>query len=996
MAIFKTRARALDMLGRQQIAGIPTAISELFKNAHDAYADSVEVDFYRSDGLFLLRDDGIGMTQQDFESRWLTLGTESKLDAPSGLGLPPIDPRKRKRPVLGEKGIGRLAIGAIGPQVLVLTRAERDGKLTDLTAAFLPWSLFQCPGIDLDQIEIPVKSFPGGTLPNRKDVDAMVGAVRKNVKSLAGCIGEDTAKRIDGELQRFTVDPEELDTSLGLPTLKGTGRGTHFYVLPTDPSLAAAIDEKTDDDSAPPLKKMLLGFTNTMTPSHPPPNIRAVFRDHKTNEGSEDLIDEQGFFTPDEFRNADHHILGRFDEYGQFLGTVSIYGEDHVNHVVAWEPAQGRKTDCGPFKLSVAYVQGKSNESTIPPDDWARIIRKLNQIGGLYIYKDNIRILPYGNTDYDFLDIEKNRTKSAGYYYFSYRRIFGVIEISQHENSQLSEKAGREGFRENRAYRQFRAILMNFFIQIAADFFREGSAGAERYIERKAELDRIEQARRRREKQLTARRAEFGRQLQSFFAAVETGKPKMAVSAIMETLDNQVQAATELKDKEAASRALIEAEAAAVKALDNLRREYRVPKPNGIGLSKQLRRDWQEAGSGFQQLESDTFQPAASAIAERIGDSAKRARLELSMRLRLERGITETIIETQRRTAAERKETRAALEVVNTEVTSVTREIVRDVETALAEMKTQLARLDLSQMEDKEIVDKRQEMELRLSAAVEQNLDALNAVKQDLRALHWTRDEDGRFIGMSAMNEALQEDLLALRERSEADLELTQLGMALHVVNHEFESSIKAVRAGLRRLKSWADVNEDLQGLHDELRASFDHIDGYLSLFTPLQRRLYRQEIDISGADIAKFLQDLFGRRLERHGIEIQPSRGFLRQKIKGYPSSFYPVFVNLVDNSIFWLKDRPQPRLIRLDINGEAMVVADNGPGIPSRDREAIFELGFTRKPGGRGLGLHISREVLRKAGYSLDIQDPGRASGAVFEISPITHKRPQVRSAK
>ena len=42
MARFRTRARTVDMLGRQQIAGIPTAISELFKNAHDAYADHVE------------------------------------------------------------------------------------------------------------------------------------------------------------------------------------------------------------------------------------------------------------------------------------------------------------------------------------------------------------------------------------------------------------------------------------------------------------------------------------------------------------------------------------------------------------------------------------------------------------------------------------------------------------------------------------------------------------------------------------------------------------------------------------------------------------------------------------------------------------------------------------------------------------------------------------------------------------------------------------------
>src|SRR5262245_23711925 len=110
------------MLGRQQIAGIPTAISELFKNAYDAYASNAIVDFFRADRLFVLRDDGIGMDEQDFEQRWLTLGTESKATVHSD--LPPLPKRAgyKARPVLGEKGIGRLAIAAIGPQVLMLSR----------------------------------------------------------------------------------------------------------------------------------------------------------------------------------------------------------------------------------------------------------------------------------------------------------------------------------------------------------------------------------------------------------------------------------------------------------------------------------------------------------------------------------------------------------------------------------------------------------------------------------------------------------------------------------------------------------------------------------------------------------------------------------------------------------------------------------------------------------------------------------------------------------
>src|ERR1700752_2838137 len=112
MARFRVRARTVDMLGRQQIAGIPTAISELFKNAHDAYAKNVEVDYLRDDDLLILRDDGLGMTHEDFENRWLMLGTESKI-APPTLTPPPRDPDQPKRPILGEKGIGRLAIAII-------------------------------------------------------------------------------------------------------------------------------------------------------------------------------------------------------------------------------------------------------------------------------------------------------------------------------------------------------------------------------------------------------------------------------------------------------------------------------------------------------------------------------------------------------------------------------------------------------------------------------------------------------------------------------------------------------------------------------------------------------------------------------------------------------------------------------------------------------------------------------------------------------------------
>jgi len=337
-----------------------------------------------------------------------------------------------------------------------------------------------------------------------------------------------------------------------------------------------------------------------------------------------------------------------------------------------------------------------------------------------------------------------------------------------------------------------------------------------------------------------------------------------------------------ITDPDQASRAVIQAEADATQSLLSLRRRFRVARPNGVGLSKQSRRDWEASVVEASRLDRDIFVPTETEVNRIVGELAASSKLNISMRVRIERAIAERITDTQTRATAERKETKEALDELNKSVTDTTREIVQEVDSAIQQTRSELARLDLSRLKDDEIVEKRLSMESDLTDAADRGLQSLIAMKDDLRAMHWSRDEDGRFVGMSLMNEALQEDLLSLRERSEADLELTQVGMALNVVNHEFESSIRAVRGSLRRLKSWAEVNTDLHGLYTDLRSSFDHIDGYLSLFTPLQRRLYRAEIDFSGTDIAKFLTDLFSRRLERHNIELRPSNNFLKHGIHG------------------------------------------------------------------------------------------------------------------
>jgi hypothetical protein len=978
MARFRTRARAVDMLGRQQIAGIPTAISELFKNAHDAYANRVEVDYYRSDRLFVLRDDGVGMTREDFEGRWLTIGTESKVGGRAGLELPATPQGQTPRPILGEKGIGRLAIAAIGPQVLILTRAIRDGISGELVAAYVHWRLFELPGIDLDQIEIPVRSFPPGCLPTRNDVAEMVEVFSNNIEKLGTIIGEATAGEFRRDFESMRLNPSEIDAYVSEMSLAEAGHGTHFIISPAYEILEADLDEG-DRDRASNLEKFLLGFTNTMTPDHPTPVIRTAFRDHKTEDSFDDLVDEEKFFTPAEFQTADHHITGRFDEYGQFVGTVMVYGETYTNHIVPWPRAQGRRTYCGPFQIHLANVQGAARESTIPIEEYAPLINKMNRFGGLYIYRDGIRILPYGDTEYDWLEIEKRRTAKASYYHFSYRRIFGVIELTRNRNADLHEKAGREGFLENRAYRQFRDILKHFFVQIAADFFRQEGVFADRYEEKKVELERLELARRRREGQVSEKRRQFSRALEEFHTDFEAGRPQQEAAALTKELRDALGEAVAITDPSIAARKLLEIEGVARKRARSLEEKYRLIKPRGIGLGQNLQQDYDDYLTAYAEL-ADVFREVRNVVEEEVGAAAEMARVELDRRVRVERALQELSDQTRRAARAERTETGGALETVRARVQEAARESIATIEGTIKAVLAEFAVLDVSSLSEEEITDIRDNLERRILMVKDHEQSFLRGVRTQLEAIDLSAVGD-----QLDQMEALEERNLALEERADNDLQLSQLGMAIEVINHEFDSSIRAIRGDLRRLKTWADENRGLEPLYRDLRSSFEHLDGYLTLFTPLHRRLYRQEVEIFGSDIHAYIGDLFQKRFQRHHISLTATDEFMKMHILGYPSSFYPAFVNLVDNAIFWMKDQEE-RTIQLSAVANTMFVSNTGPSIPERRWERVFEQGVSFKPGGRGLGLYIAREALRRVGYELSLVPPVSGMNVTFQIARIS----------
>lgn len=897
---------------------------------------------------------------------------------------------KSERPILGEKGIGRLAIASIGPQVLVITKAKRTEGLHDLVATFINWSLFELPGIDLDQIIVPMRTFSNDNLPGRDDIKGMVEEVISNVNILESQeqISIEVAEKLIKQLNAFDLDPKDMDEYLGEPSLTGEGHGTHFYILPADDMLQLSIDGDKSGNKASPLRKMLMGFTNTMTPDAKEPNIIASFRDHKTDGIYDELISYSDFFTPEEFRMADHHLKGVFDEYGQFKGTVTVFGEEPNNHIIPWNGSRGKKTSCGPFKINVAYIQGTLAQTKLPPDEFALIFDKVNNLGGLYIYKDDIRILPYGDSDYDFLNIEKRRTLSAKYYFFSYRRMFGVIEISRENNPNLIEKAGREGFIENKAYRQFKEIGELFFVQLAADFFREGGGPkSEFWDDTRKELKRLHEAKKEYEKKATAKKNKLIEDLERFFQQIQQGEPQRENKSLLDTLERDLKIASEMTKPDESSQAFLNAESSARKKLDNLRETYKVVRSRFV-MGKKLQFDWDAYLNEVETLGSSLFIPTYKRIEEIIQNAENEYNFSIDRRRRLEQALNEIIDDTRKTTSSETREIRESLNEVSNKVIALTKEIIVEMEDDVKEVMSDFAKVDISEMDDANLVLERSKLESKIISEAERNKEILKSIQAQLDNITWTQDEMGDIITSVDITEAIEDELISLRERADQDLELSQLGLAIGVIHHEFSGTVKSIRKSIRELKAWADLNENLSPLYADIRANFEHLDGYLTLFTPLNRRLYRKEVEISGNEIKKFIEDIFSERIKRHNIDLESSSAFLKKNIIGYPSTFYPVFVNIVDNAIFWLKDHPLPRKIVFDADEMGFSISNNGPEISSRDYEIIFEQGFTRKPSGRGLGLYISKEVLSKVGYRICVVSPLLEKGVTFRIEPIQNQ--------
>jgi signal transduction histidine kinase len=102
-------------------------------------------------------------------------------------------------------------------------------------------------------------------------------------------------------------------------------------------------------------------------------------------------------------------------------------------------------------------------------------------------------------------------------------------------------------------------------------------------------------------------------------------------------------------------------------------------------------------------------------------------------------------------------------------------------------------------------------------------------------------------------------------------------------------------------------------------------------------------------------------------------------------PDRLQQLLENLFRNAVKHgqAEDGATIRVGALD-SGEGFYVADDGPGIPTEEREDVFSFGYSTEEGGTGFGLAIVREIAEAHGWTVSVAE-STTGGARFEVANV-----------
>ena len=251
-------------------------------------------------------------------------------------------------------------------------------------------------------------------------------------------------------------------------------------------------------------------------------------------------------------------------------------------------------------------------------------------------------------------------------------------------------------------------------------------------------------------------------------------------------------------------------------------------------------------------------------------------------------------------------------------------------------------------------------------------------------------DDNGRVVGASKIARDSSE-----RKRLEERLfEANRLkDEFLATLSHELRTPLNAILGYANMIKSGAVAEENKQRAVDTIERNARSLTKLVEDVLDVSRivsgkmrlavqPLILSDIVLNAVESMVPAADAKGVRME---VDIDPDVGI----VQGDPDRLQQVVWNLTSNAVKFTGRGGHVRVEMRRNGGEiTILVSDSGMGISSAFLPHLFERfrqaqSGTRRPGGLGLGLNISKQLVELHGGTITAESPGEGQGATFRIT-------------
>lgn len=407
-------ARIIKSIGEDLIKDPYTAVIELVKNAYDADSDRVNITIeICKDNVygineelfkFTIEDFGEGMSLDTIENAWMVPATKYKKNRDFST--------TKHRILQGKKGIGRYASAVLG-DFLKITTTDLQGYTTTIE---IDWTEFDRKQY-LEEVFIPIQ---------HNKTDTKHGTKIEIYSKIDLQYNEKDSKN---ELNNWTKKQEEAL----LRELRNL--------------LSPIYKDKQEDDFRIFLKYEGLnkfGIEDKRAEIEPFPLINLY--DYRISGNVDSKGKANLFYENQNFKDSNEQIL-----------------LDILPNIPHNELCGNMEIDLRVFDLETESIQELINRGFKDPitNEYvgkAQARMAIRDYVGVGIYRDLFRIRPYGDSEYDWLFLNKKRVNNPTLH-ISTNQIIGFINIESEEKSHLIEKANREGLKENTSYENLKKII---------------------------------------------------------------------------------------------------------------------------------------------------------------------------------------------------------------------------------------------------------------------------------------------------------------------------------------------------------------------------------------------------------------------------------------------------------------------------------------------------------------------------------------------------------